>query len=87
MMDWYDGGVGWGGWVMMTFGMVVFWAVVAFVVVTLFRSTSGPADRPVRRERDALEILDERFARGEIDEAEYHARRDALGDADRGHVE
>ena len=78
MMDWGDGGVGWGGWVMMTFGMVAFWAVVAFVVVTLVRSTSGPADRPVRRERDALEILDERFARGEIDEAEFVSRRNAL---------
>lgn len=32
-----------------------------------------------RRSNDALRVLDERFARGDIDEQEYRTRRDLLG--------
>lgn len=77
MMDgWYHDGVGWGGWVMMTLAMVAFWGLVVFVVVALFRSASGSADR--YGPRDPMEILNERFARGEIDADEYHARQEVL---------
>ncbi len=89
MMDgWYHDGVGWGGWVMMTLAMVAFWGVVVFVVVALFRGTSnsGRTDRLVRRQQSPLEILDERFARGEIDEDEYYARQATLRAAERGPV-
>jgi putative membrane protein len=54
--------------------MVAFWGFVAWVVVTLLRSSGSP--RPNRR--DAEDVLDERFARGEIDEDEYRQRRDTL---------
>jgi putative membrane protein len=73
MMGWYDNGMGWGGWLLMTLAMVAFWALVVFVVVALFRSDASGAVR-----RTPEEILNERFARGDIDAAEYHARRDAL---------
>lgn len=89
MMDgWSHDGVGWGGWIMMTLAMVAFWGVVFFVVVALFRgtSTSGRTDRLVRRQQSPLEILDERFARGEIDEDEYYARQATLRAAERGPV-
>lgn len=88
MGGWYHDGVGWGGWIMMTLAMVAFWGAVAFVVVALFRSTSnsGRTDRIGRRQRGPLEILDERFARGEIDEDEYYARRATLRAAERGPV-
>jgi putative membrane protein len=53
---------------------IVFWVAVIVAVVRL---------APWRRRRDrrptASEILAERFARGEIDAAEYAARRDVLG--------
>ncbi len=79
MMGWYGGGAGWGGWLVMAVGMIAFWGLVVFAVVAIFRGigrTNGPADQPPRR--DALQILDERFARGEIDADEYHARQAAL---------
>lgn len=77
-MMWWSDGLGWGGWILMTLSMVAFWALVVFGVIALFRS--GQDGRPVRppRERDAQQILDERFARGEIDRDEYEARLDAL---------
>jgi putative membrane protein len=77
MMGWYGDGVGWGGWIVMSLSMVAFWALVVFAGVALFRSTgsTGPDDRGAR---DAMAILDERLARGEIDSQEYQARKEAL---------
>lgn len=65
------------GWGMMWGGgwMLLFWAVVIALAVFVFRRygrTSG-ANRP-----DALDILRERYARGEIDDAEFEARRRVL---------
>lgn len=80
MMDWYyNGSPGWGGWVLMTVMMLGFWALVATAVVTVVRGTRGSG----RRDTDAGAgnaggILDERFARGEIDAEEYEARKAAL---------
>lgn len=73
MMGWYDNGMGWGSWLLMTLAMVAFWTLVVFVVVALFRSGPPGAVRP-----SPEEILAERFARGEIDAGEYHARLEAL---------
>ena len=81
MMGWYNG-MGWGGWILMTLVMLAFWALVIFAVVAVFRGLghgSGPVDRPSRR--DPLEILQERFARGEIDAEEYEARAQVLREA------
>lgn len=77
MMGWYDGGWGWGGWLAMTLMMLVFWGGLAAVVVALVRSSRSPDARPDPR-RDARGILDERLARGDIDEEEYRRRRDVL---------
>jgi putative membrane protein len=78
-MMWWNDGMGAGGWVVMTLVMVGFWALVILAVVALFRGlstdgkTSGPAGPP-----DPQRILDERFARGEINADEYHARQEVL---------
>jgi putative membrane protein len=74
MMDWNDGGWGWGAWLMMGVLLLVFWGLVAWVVVTLVRGSS-PSRRP---KRSAEEVLAERYARGEIDKDEFTERRDAL---------
>ena len=76
MMGWYHDGMGWGGWLFMTVAMVAFWALVVFAVIAIFRGTQ-PSDATSGR-RDPMQILDERFARGEIDEDEYHTRSSVL---------
>ena len=74
MVAWYGVGAGWGGWTLMILAMVAFWALVVFAFVAIFRGADGPPPSSRRDHRDPLQILDERFARGEIDEEEYHAR-------------
>jgi putative membrane protein len=76
MMGWYHDGMGWGGWLVMLLGMVAFWGLVVWAVVVLFRDTHSEDARPTHHH--PLDTLDERFARGEIDETEYRARADVL---------
>ncbi len=73
-----------GGW--MFFGplmMIVFTAAIVVVVVLMVRwfggSGHGAAPHPPPG-RIALDILKERFARGEIDKDEFEERRRALGE-------
>ncbi len=80
MWQMHDVGAGW--WVLMTIGMIAFWALVIWGVVTLVRGL--PSDR--RGDRGAapgqtpMEILGGRLARGEISPEEYQRLRDALRD-------
>jgi putative membrane protein len=70
---------GWG-WGWMTFVTVVGVLLVALLVLTLLRGSAlgpRPGDRPT-----AEQILAQRLARGEIDEAEYQRRRSALRSKD-----
>jgi putative membrane protein len=92
MIPHWDGGWGVGTWLLMGFGMLVFWALVVALIVWVVRITGGhrsgpngpmgpgePADLPAAHERSmARDILDERYARGEIGEEEYRTRRDTL---------
>ena len=83
MMYGWDGGWGWGAWLGMGIMMLLFFAVIAAVVVVLLRPPRrqehpAPPPAPPPVEDPALRILDERFARGEIDEQEYRSRRDLL---------
>ena len=57
-------------------GMVVFWGLIVFLVVWLVRGASGEPDNRVGK--TASEILDARFARGEIDRDEYEDMKKAL---------
>ena len=62
----------------MGIGMLLFWGLVVFAVVSLisgfFSKTSHP-NSPEGHSDDALEILKKRYARGEIDKAEFDAKR------------
>lgn len=84
MMGWYYGnGMGTGGWIAMIAVMSVFWGLVILGGVMIFRgSTSRGVDStraPERlADRDPMDILDERFARGTIDHEEYEARKELL---------
>jgi len=76
----YGGNWGIGAWLAMALMMLVFWGgVVTIVVLLLQRTHTKEAPNSVRPpHHDAERILNERFARGEIDEDEYTARRAAL---------
>ena len=80
MMYWYgNGGMSGWGYALMTIGMVVFWGVLISAGVALFRylSRSGqqlPGTPGAQQPPSPEAILAERFARGEIDENEYHTR-------------
>lgn len=83
----YGPGMMWGGdWPGMVLGpffMVIALAVAVAVVVLTVRLLGGfhygaPSHHPPAR--TALDTLKERFARGEIDKAEFEDRRRALGE-------
>ncbi len=78
MMGWnYDGG--WGGWLMMLFTMLPFWALLGLGGFALFRSLGTDRSHTGEPRLSARQILEERFARGEIDTEEYEQRRAVLG--------
>ncbi|MBZ0105458.1 MAG: SHOCT domain-containing protein [Sulfuricella denitrificans] len=69
---------GWGG---MGFGMVIFWALLIALIVALVRgvSSSGGGSPERREEKTALDILKERYARGEIGKDEFEQKKRDLG--------
>jgi putative membrane protein len=64
----------WGAWgVGMMVMMLVFWALVIAAVVLAIRWLAGQGERS--RPDRALDILRERYARGEIDKNEFEAKQ------------
>lgn len=78
MMSGFEG-FGFGG-VGMGFGMLAFWALIVAAIVILVRGFGGRSTEGGTRARDhaPLDILRERYARGEIDKAEFEAMRREL---------
>jgi putative membrane protein len=77
MMWCYRPGMDGWGYGLMTVNMVLFWALVIFGVVALIRYLNR-GDRNTIARPGPEELLAERYARGEIDEAEYHERLDVV---------
>ncbi len=78
MMLGYDGfGFGGGG---MGIGMLLFWGLIIFGIVMLARGFGGTsnASEPRVRDKTPLDILAERYARGEIDTSEFQQKRSDL---------
>ncbi len=75
----YHGPHMWGGWgwFLGPLTMVLFLALVVTLVVLLARWFGGNGDGG-RSSRTALDILKERYARGEIDKDEFDDRRRTL---------
>ena len=69
------GGVGMGlfGWVFMILVWVLIIAGIIALVKWLMQSTAGSQSK-----KTPLEILQERFARGDIDEGEYERKKNIL---------
>jgi len=76
MMHWYYGG---GGWTMMLL-MLVFWVLVIAAIVYFVRWAAGSGSRatPPSANESALEILQKRYARGEISREQYQQLRQDL---------
>ena len=71
----YGWGLGTAGWIFMAlFSIVIIGLVVWAVVALLPANQPGDADRP----RSPREILDRRFALGEIDVEQYRRAREEL---------
>jgi putative membrane protein len=77
------GAWGWGGMIFGPIMMIVFLAVVVVVVVLLVRWLGGPGHGGALHSppgKTPLDILKERFAKGEIDKEEFEERRRVLGE-------
>jgi putative membrane protein len=73
-----NGHMGGGWWIVMMIWMVLFWAAVIVGIVWLVRG-GGSFGWPRTEHRETpLEILDRRFAEGEMSADEYHVRRDVI---------
>lgn len=71
------------GWGMPMFGLVPLLFLIALVVgaVMIARSAGRPREGAAVRPRGAVDLLDERYARGEIGRDEYLQARADLGAA------
>lgn len=81
MMGWYGNGgqMNWFGWIMMVGWLALLAAAVAAGIYLVTRGRHAAAPGPGAGP-GARQILDMRFARGEIDSDEYRLRRDALSE-------
>lgn len=72
----------WGGWFFGPFTMIAVVVLIALLIALFVRwlggSVGGGGDRG-QSAKSALDILRERFARGEIDKDEFEERKRALG--------
>lgn len=68
---------GWG-WGHMIFGllmMILFWGGIILAIIYVIRSTRSGAGSRQPPEKSPLDILNERFARGEIDKEEFEEKK------------
>ena len=85
MMFWSDHDMSGWGYAGMAIGMVLFWALIIVGIIALIRFSTGsntqtraiPAP-PLPYRETPEQLLAARFARGEIDEAEYQQRLSVL---------
>ena len=77
---WHDGW-GWGHMFFGSFMMLLFWGALILLIILAVRYMGGGptrgGDEPAQKNR-AIDILEERFARGEIDKEEFEERKQLL---------
>lgn len=73
-------GQGWAGMGIGMIGMAVFWILIIVLIVVLIGRLLGSGGREDRRPaKTALDILNERYAAGEIEREEYEQKKRDLG--------
>ena len=86
MMMWWGHGYDWSWMIFGSLMMILFWGgliALAVVAVRAFmgsgsQRTAGPPYPDAPKQNRALDILKERYARGEIGKAEYEEMREDL---------
>jgi putative membrane protein len=78
MMQHWNDGASWFNWSWMIVMMLLLWGGAAAVIVYLVRGAQHHEASPRHQELNGIGILEERFARGEIDETEFKQRRAVL---------
>ena len=73
-------GMVWGGGLLALLFNIVAWVVIIWAIIAVIRILGGGRHRPYRGHwgNSALSILDERYAKGEINKEEYEARKKDL---------
>jgi len=87
MMWWMMGGggnpmMGYGGWGGFGFGwifMIIFWILIILGVVALVRYLGGTKQSSADKNKTPLDILKERYARGEINKKEFEEIKKDVG--------
>ncbi len=79
MRDWSWGHMMFGGGLM----MILFWGAIILIAFLIFSRFRSGQDNPSRISKTPREILEQRFASGEIDEEEFDRRRRKI---DKGEV-
>ncbi len=74
MMDFGVLGMGWMffGWIF----MILFWGAVVLLIIWIYKQVTGTKD--VASVESALEILNKRYAKGEIDKKEFEKKKKDL---------
>ncbi len=78
--SWWNGG--WGHMASGGIMMMFVWGGLIVLAIILIRYFLRESDQRAagQQRQTPIEILEERFARGEVDQQEYEARRRVLGD-------